>query len=63
MLIGELSNPKMYVKCQKINMFRLDVWTFLSEIKSCFAFYNYIVLHCIRNQNTEFEIDSTILFF
>ncbi len=36
----------------------MDVWSFGSEIKSCFAFY--ILLYCNRNHHTAFEIDRTI---
>ena len=48
---------KMYVKMLKINIFEIDVWTFWSEISSCYAFY--IVPICIRNPLTNFEIDIT----
>ncbi len=42
----------------RINMFKMDVWTFWS---SCYAFY--IVPNCIRNHHTEFESDRTILTY
>ncbi len=45
----------------KINIFKMDVWTFWSQLLSCYAFY--IVPNCIRNQHTEFEIDKTILTY
>ena len=41
----------------KINMFKMDVWTFWSELSSCYAFY--IVPNCIRNHHAKFEIDRT----
>ncbi len=39
-------------------MFKMDVWTFWSQLKSCYAFY--ILPNCIRNRQTEFEIYRTI---
>ncbi len=42
----------------KINMFKMDVWTF-SQLSSCCAFY--IVLNCIKNHHTKFKIDKTII--
>ena len=44
----------MYVK-----MFKMDVWTFRSQLSSCYAVYS--VPNCIRNHHTKFEIDTTIL--
>ncbi len=46
-------------KMVKINMFKKDVLTFWSGLKSCYALY--IVPNCIRNHHTEFENDETIL--
>ena len=44
---------------KKINMFKMDIWTFWSQLLSCCAFY--IVPNCIKNHHTKFEIGRTIL--
>ncbi len=49
----------MYVKISKINMFKMDAWTFCSHLWSCYGLY--IVPNCIRNHHFEFEIDRTLL--
>ena len=43
----------------KIYMSKMDVYTFWSQLSSCYAFY--IVPYCIRNHYTEFKIDRIIL--
>ena len=50
-----------HVKMLKINMFRMDVWIFWSQLSSCYAFY--IVLNYIMNHHTEIEIDRTIMTY
>ncbi len=39
----------------------MDVWTFWSQLLSCYAFY--IVSNCIRNHHTELENERTILTY
>ncbi len=36
---------------------KMDVWTFWSQLSSCYTLY--IVPFCIRNHHTKFEIDRT----
>ncbi len=55
----QLFHVKMYVKMSKINMFKMVVWTFWSQLSSCYPFY--IVLNCIRFHHTEYVIDRTSL--
>ncbi len=45
----------------KINMFKMDVWTFWSKLLSYYAFY--IVPNCIKNHHTDFEIARTIFTY
>ncbi len=45
----------------KINMFKINVWTFLSQLLSYYAFY--FVPNCIRNDHTNLEIDRTLWLY
>ena len=35
MKMRQLFHEKMFVKISKINMFKMEVWTFLSQLSSC----------------------------
>ena len=50
---ANISCKKMYIKMSKINIFKMDIWTFWSQLSSCYPFY--IVHNCMKN-HTEFKI-------
>ena len=59
--IMRLFHVKNVYKNSKIDMFKMNAWTFWSQLSRCYAFY--IVPTCIRNYHNAFEIYRTIFTY